>query len=303
MLTETLPLSQTEVWWYNSVGELTEQTHFDGNVTDYTYYRPRPTHRETIYAYTDQTTPYETVSYAYNVNYDSEGDYHDTVTDTLAGAAEPSVTDSEYDVNGNLIQITSPQGTINYAYDPATGEETEVSTSNTDTQYGYDEAGELKRHGDQARRRDAYLAPGHLLLVRSRRQPGLDPERERHDRGTTYNNLNELTSIVDTGPSSVVYASFAYTYDLAGHVLMETDLGGRTVMYSYDSLYRLAGESISDPASGDSRTRTPIIWLATASRRPIRPRRVRRRELLLQCQRRAPLPSRSSTGDVARFIL
>ena len=62
-------------------------------------------------------------------NYDSEGDYHDTVTDSLASG----VTDDEYDVNGNLIQITSPQGTINYAYDPATGEETEVSTSNTDT--------------------------------------------------------------------------------------------------------------------------------------------------------------------------
>ena len=33
----------------------------------------------------------------------------------------------------------------------------------------------------------------------------------------------------------------------AGHVLTETDLGGATDKYNYDSLYRLTGESISDP--------------------------------------------------------
>ena len=63
----------------------------------------------------------------------------------------------------------------------------------------------------------------------------------------TYNNVNELTSIVDSEPLGV-YASFAYTYDLAGHVLTETDLGGRTDTYTYDSLYRLTEEAISDPS-------------------------------------------------------
>ena len=93
MRTETLPMTQTEVWSYNAVGQLTSQTDFDGNVTDYTYFTaatapagvsPGQLEQKTIYAYTDQTL-YETVTYAYNVDPDDEGDYHDTVTDTLAG--------------------------------------------------------------------------------------------------------------------------------------------------------------------------------------------------------------------------
>ena len=56
---------------------------------------------------------------------------------------------------------------------------------------------------------------------------------------------------MDNGPWGV-YASFAYTYDPAGHVLTETDLGGTTDKYIYDSLYRLTLETISDPSSGDS---------------------------------------------------
>ena len=42
------------------------------------------------------------------------------MTDSLTG-----VTDSEYDVNGDLIMLTSPQGTIKYTYNLATGLETE----------------------------------------------------------------------------------------------------------------------------------------------------------------------------------
>ena len=52
-----------------------------------------------------------------NQNYDAQGDYHNTVTSSLTGT-----TNSEYDVNGNLIAVTSPRGTVNYAYDPAPGE-------------------------------------------------------------------------------------------------------------------------------------------------------------------------------------
>ena len=38
------------------------------------------------------------------------------------------MTTSTYDVNGNLVELQSPQGTIYYAYDPATGEEIGVSS-------------------------------------------------------------------------------------------------------------------------------------------------------------------------------
>ena len=83
-------------------------------------------------------------------NYDAQGDYHNTVTSTLTGT-----TDSEYDVNGNLIAVTATGRTVNYAYDLATGNKTEVWTTNTDIHYAYDQAGELttvtvNRNGDAA---------------------------------------------------------------------------------------------------------------------------------------------------------
>ena len=71
----------------------------------------------------------------------------------------------------------------------------------------------------------------------------------------TYNAVNEPTSIVDTGPSGV-YASFAYTDDRAGHVPTETDLNGRTDTYTYDNLYRLTQQSISQLGTS---TRT-LTW-------------------------------------------
>jgi YD repeat-containing protein len=43
-----------------------------------------------------------------------------------------------------LTQIASPEGTINYEYDLATGRHTRTFTDNSDTRYMYDELGRLK---------------------------------------------------------------------------------------------------------------------------------------------------------------
>ena len=273
MVSETLPMSQTGSWNYNTLGQLLKFTDFDGNVTEYSYYTSTTAtpgvstgelEQKTIYAPNSQTA-YETVSYQYHTNNDSAGDYHDIVTDTIATgiSAGTTTTDSEYDVNGNLIQIKTipPSGsniqatTISYAYDAATGEETEVYTSNTDTHYAYDQAGELKTVTVTKLDGNTLALP--LVTSYSYNLDGELVSTQNTNSTTetrTYNNLNQLTSIVDTGPSGV-YASFAYTYDLAGHVLTETDLSGRTYIYKYDKLYRLTQQSISDPASG-SRTLT-----------------------------------------------
>ena len=240
MLTETLPLSQKESWTYNSVGELASFTDLDGNVTDYTYDVLGRVTQETVYASTNLSTPYDTVTYAYNTNYNSSGDYYNTVTDSLAGT-----TDYEYDVNGNLIQITSPQGTINYTYNEATGLETGISTSNTTIQYAYDQAGELISVTVTALGGVTLSAP---FATTYTYDPDGDLISTQNANGTTetrsYNSVNELTSIVDNGPSGVI-ASFAYTYDPAGHVLTETDLNDTTYTYTYDALYRVTQETIS----------------------------------------------------------
>jgi YD repeat-containing protein len=125
----------------------------------------------------------------------------------------------------------------------------------TDTQYAYDQAGELKTVTVSTLDGQTLTPP---LVTAYSYDLNSNLVSTQNANGTTeartYNSLNELTSIVDTN-SSGVYASFAYTYDLAGHVLTETDLDGRTDTYSYDNLYRLTEESISDPSTG-SRTLT-----------------------------------------------
>ena len=181
------------------------------------------------------------------MNYNAQGDYDDTVTDSLSGT-----TTSEYDVNGNLIQVTSPQGTINYTYDPATGNEIGISTSNTSIQYSYDQAGELttvtvsKLDGQTLTTplvtSYSYDLDGHLLSTQNAN--GTTETR-------TYNDDNELTSIVDTGSSGTI-ASFAYTYDPDGNLLTETDLGGRTDTFLYDHLHRVIQQSVTDPIAGNS---------------------------------------------------
>ena len=180
------------------------------------------------------------------MNYNAQGDYDDTVTDSLSGT-----TTSEYDVNGNLIQVSSPQGTINYTYDPATGNEIGISSSNTSIQYSYDQAGEMKSatvsklDGQTlASRSSQATATTSTEISSALRTPTAQPRRALPD-------LNELTSIVDTGSSGTI-ASFAYTYDSDGNVLTETDFGGRTDTFQYDRLHRLIQQSVTDPVAGNS---------------------------------------------------
>ena len=227
---------------------MTSQTDFDGNVTDYSYNSLGQLSTKTVYASSNLGTPYETVTYAYNVNYNAQGDYYDTVTDSLGGT-----TDTEYDANGHVIAITttSPQSSaIAYNYDPATGSEIEESTANTDIHYAYDAAGELT--SVTVTRLDGQPLSAPLVTTYAYDLDG-NLISTQNANGTTetrtYDKLNRVTSIVDTGPSGTI-ASFAYTYDLAGHQISETDLSGRTDVYIYDNLYRLTEENISDPALG-----------------------------------------------------
>src|SRR5207302_3451129 len=58
-----------------------------------------------------------------------------------------------------------------------------------------------------------------------------------------YNQLNRLTNLAVTKGASTV-ASYGYTLGPAGNRTAVTEFGGRQVNYSYDSLYRLTGETV-----------------------------------------------------------
>jgi YD repeat-containing protein len=103
---QPLPLNQSETWTYNSLGQLVQQNDFDGNIIQYTYQANTGRRSQ------KQTFPYNsgtadaTITYAYDVS-ESDCNRHDTVTDSCDGTI-----DSSYDVEGRLVSLVTPQGTV-----------------------------------------------------------------------------------------------------------------------------------------------------------------------------------------------
>jgi len=65
----------------------------------------------------------------------------------------------------------------------------------------------------------------------------------------TYDTLNRLTQMGSSKGQSAI-SNYAYTLGLAGNRTSVAELGGRTVAYAYDSLYRLNSETVSsDPGN------------------------------------------------------
>ena len=123
--------------------------------------------------------------------------------------------------------MTTPQGTTTYTYDALNRLATVVDGSGTTT-YTYDSAGNLS----------TTTLPNGVLTT------------------NTYDSLNRLTQIVNSGSSGVI-SSYSYVLGPAGNRLQVTESGpattGRTVSYSYDSLYRLTREQIDEPGTANDR--------------------------------------------------
>ena len=54
------------------------------------------------------------------------------------------ITTFTYDVEGNVTQVNSPQGVVNYTYNLATARVTDTCTTNSETEYNYDQLGRLQ---------------------------------------------------------------------------------------------------------------------------------------------------------------
>jgi RHS repeat-associated protein len=245
-VSETLPMGQAETWAYNAPGQLTTATDFDGNQAKYQYDALGRVQRKDLYLASNLTAPSETDTYTYQ-NWDGNGDGGYTNTVTGPGGT----TTSQYDVHGNLVSVASPQGTINYSYDLATGRETEVSTANTDIQYAYDQEGRLSTVTTTKLDGATLGTPlvttyGYDLnnnLVSTSLPNGTSETR-------TYDVLNRLVSLTNTGPSGVI-SGYTYAMDPVGHRTAVQENTGRRVEYTYDNLYRLVQEAITDPVSGN----------------------------------------------------
>src|SRR5262249_41257415 len=127
----------------NSFGDLATQTDFDGNVTHYVYDYEQPGGAtlgrlmEVDFYPPNSDTIQTKVTY----HYDALG-RQDEVIETTSGVRRE--TDTTYDAQGNVTSVPPPEGTIHYTYSAVTGLETSVSTSQSETDFGYDALGRLQ---------------------------------------------------------------------------------------------------------------------------------------------------------------
>jgi RHS repeat-associated protein len=241
---------------YNSQGELTSET--GPPVPGF------PNGRITTYTYSTSSTP------AYGASGQQSGTTPPglLLTDTTPGGA---VTSSEYYSNGDVYQVTDPDGmrTI-YTYDGLgrTLSKTVYSTSypaGLTTSYAYDQMGQVITETDPtvtdpapgtphtAQISTTYDADGDVLSQtvadNTPVSQGGDPARTQTN---TYNSHDQLASSTDgTGNTT------KYTYDAYGNAASQTDPAGNTIDYTYDpdgSLLTQVLANYNGTASGSCQT-------------------------------------------------
>ncbi len=230
IIRRALPLGMSELYAYDQVGNLTTLTDFRGRQTVYDYdlmdrltvKRPDPTLGE----------PAVTFSY--------------TATGQRRSMSDASgTTNYTYDLRDRLLTKQTPQGTLTYGYDP-TGGLVSMRSSNADgvsVDYAYDDASRLEKVTDNrlGATTTAYTYDAVGNLKSDVRTNGVRADY-------TYNPLNRLTGLT-VGRGGATQVSYTYTHDRTGRRLSATEHDGRTVSYTYDSLYRLTREAVSGSPS------------------------------------------------------
>jgi RHS repeat-associated protein len=197
--TRTDPLQKSASYSYDRNGNLAQLADRKGQVTQYQYDA-----RDRLTQVTFQDT--STITYTYD-----PGDRLTQITDSANGQTQITRT---YDGLDRLTSETTPQGRIDYTYDPASRRATMTVQGQPTVSYGYDNANRLTSitQGtsvvsftyDDADRRDTITFPNGIL-------------------GTyAYDSANQLASLAYTLNGNPV-GDLTYTYDLAGN---RTSVGG-----------------------------------------------------------------------------
>jgi RHS repeat-associated protein len=238
-----LPLNQRSGMTYDEVGNLKMTTDFNGKTIAYRYDEQD---RLIEKSFEDGSK----VQYGYTRN-----SLQDTVTFRDSSGLITSFYDYDYDVRDRLTKrtdilstgITQTTRAIEYGYDAASNQ-TSVTTASGTTTYSYDERNRLdlvKLNGILQADYD-YDAASRLIKTTF----GNNTEEVRlYD---TLNRLKELTSKRTT--DNVLLSKYVYTLDKVGNrkTATETVNGqSRSLAYTYDDLYRLTEEVITDTTNGN----------------------------------------------------
>jgi uncharacterized delta-60 repeat protein len=236
-ISRTLPAingnTVTETTTYDSFGRVLTQKDFKGQTTAYTY-EDSPAGQGRLmaeYRYNggvaalDANNAVITASAAERTEYGYDSLGRRSSVREYTGTSLTRTTTYNYDpVTGGTSKIESPEGTINYVYDAATGRLTETWTSTnaasptTRTLYGYD-------------------VQGRLASVASAKVNGVAPAAPQVQR-TRFNAVGQVVA-GNTLPTTT------YEYDPAGNLDKVNLPNGLVEDYDYDELNRLDKETIT----------------------------------------------------------
>src|SRR5262249_37315335 len=156
-----------------------------------------------------------------------------------------------FDLDNRVASITSPEGAINYEYDPSTGSHTRTYTANSDIRYGYDEFGRLQTAAVVEEDGVALVTP--LVTTYFYKSVGTI-DHFTYPNGTEtnygYDLLNRLTT-VNNKQGGTLLSSYVYTLQADGlrtgvaEQQLEADGTYSAVVttWTYDALQRLTQES------------------------------------------------------------
>jgi RHS repeat-associated protein len=235
----TLPGNQIETYAYNIGGQLTNRTDFNGYITTYQY----DLMNRLLAKVPDARRGEPNVTYAYNTL-----GLRTNMTDAAGSSAY------EYDSRNRLVQKTRAWGvalsvSLNYSYD-ANGNLTNILSSDPDgvnVDYEYDALNRLSAVNDAKVGRTAYNYDDVGNLQSYSYPNGMSSVYQ-------YDALNRLTNLA-SGKVLTPIAQYAYTVGASGNRLTASEQliaspfnsHPSTInrVYSYDSIYRLTGETIT----------------------------------------------------------
>ena len=233
-LSRTLPMGQKETAEYNTFAQLVKQTDFKGQSVEHIYDSlGRKTAQKYFAAGSSSAT--EEITFTY-----------DDLGRTKTIVTPQGTTENTYNARGELIQISTPEGSINYAYDVKTGAKTRVWTLNSDIRYTYDAMNRLKTVAIHKRNGVELGTPEvttyDYTKVGSRASVSLP-------NGITtsyqYDSLNRLTNLTHKKADTLI-ASYTYNLLSTGRRSAVTEVtpeGTSQINYTYDNLYRLTNET------------------------------------------------------------
>jgi RHS repeat-associated protein len=247
-------MSQSESTTYDAYGREATHVDFKGQTEVFHYDSLGRNDTKTFYP-TGSQTPGETVTY----HFDTLG-RNDTITDVIG--TNTRLTSYGFDLDNRVTSITTPEGTINYAYDPATGFRTRTYTTNSDITYAPDQ---LQRLKTVTVTKQNGVTLGTSLVTTYYYTPVGNIDHVTYPNGTetdyAYDTLNRLTTVTNKKGSTVL-SSYVYTLEADGlrtgvteHQL-ESDNSTSTVtkIWTYDALQRLTQEAVTSSISANSYT-------------------------------------------------